>query len=126
MTVNRMRSLGAVDAVVLLGLLLPACSRFRPRVSRQQFHDNALRWLHVAQPGGSGKCPGLPPPKRAAGRHIAEKPKNRHNQLLLTPDPSVRGQNHFYFQLQLGIKLSPSFVSSCCWVPSASMDQISV
>jgi hypothetical protein len=31
-----------------------------------------------------------------------------------------------YFQLQLGMKLSPAVVSCCCWVPSASMDQISV
>jgi hypothetical protein len=31
-----------------------------------------------------------------------------------------------YFQLQLGMKLLPEWVNWCCWVPSDSMDQISV
>jgi len=31
-----------------------------------------------------------------------------------------------YFQLQLGCEFWPVCVNWCCWVPSASMDQISV
>jgi hypothetical protein len=39
---------------------------------------------------------------------------------------NLNGKRVRHFQLQLGMELFPVCVSWCCWVPSASIDQICV